>query len=202
MTAADPDYPAHLLARTPAPPYRGEGPHALWHVSEDPSLHRFDPRPSPTGDDDGLMVWALDTRHVPTFWFPRDCPRLCFWPAATTTPEDRERFFGQSALPRVHVMEGSWLDRMRACDLYAYRLPAEPFRPHSVGGYWIARQTVEAEERVAVGDLLARHAEAGIELRIVPSIWPIRHRVVASTVEFSGSRLRNASPDPGADAVT
>jgi hypothetical protein len=30
--------------RDAAPPYRGEGPHALWHASEDESIHRFDPR--------------------------------------------------------------------------------------------------------------------------------------------------------------
>jgi hypothetical protein len=37
------DYPEHLLAREPAPPYEGEGPFALWHFSEDPSLGRFWP---------------------------------------------------------------------------------------------------------------------------------------------------------------
>ena len=38
-------YPEHLLAREPAPPYAGEGPFALWHFSEDPSLGFFEPRP-------------------------------------------------------------------------------------------------------------------------------------------------------------
>jgi hypothetical protein len=27
------DYPEHLLAREPAPPYNGEGAFALWHFS-------------------------------------------------------------------------------------------------------------------------------------------------------------------------
>jgi len=36
------DYPEHLLAREPAPPYDGEGPFALWHFSEDPSLGRWE----------------------------------------------------------------------------------------------------------------------------------------------------------------
>ena len=49
---------------------------------------------------------------------------------------------------------------------------------------------------MTVGDLLDRHAAAGIELRIVPSIWPFWRRVTASTVEFSGSRLRNAADHP------
>jgi hypothetical protein len=30
----------------------------------------------------------------------------------------------------------------------------------------------------------------------VPSIWPFWRRVTASTVEFSGSRLRNAADHP------
>jgi hypothetical protein len=65
-----------------------------------------------------------------------------------------------------------------------------------VGGYWVTSETVESVERVEVGDLLARHAAAGIELRITPSIWPFWRRVAGSTVEFSGSRLRNAAPQP------
>ena len=39
----DAEYPEHLLAREPAPPYEGEGPFALWHFSENPSLVRFRP---------------------------------------------------------------------------------------------------------------------------------------------------------------
>ena len=47
-----------------------------------------------------------------------------------------------------------------------------------------------------LGDLLARHADAGIELRMVDNLWPLWERVVASTLEFSGIRLRNAKPRP------
>jgi hypothetical protein len=53
---------------------------------------------------------------------------------------------------------------------------------------------VELLERVELGDLLALHAAAVIELRIVPSIWPLWDRVVTSTLEFSVLRLRNADP--------
>jgi hypothetical protein len=190
------EYPEHLLAREAAPPYRSEPPFALWHFSEDPSLHRFEPRPTATYPDTNL-VWAVDSRHAPMFWFPRDCPRGCIWPVSTTTEEDQERFFGQGAAPRVHVMEASWLDRMRDVALYAYRLPAQAFRAHhAVGGYWIADEPVEATGREPVTDLIGRHAAAGIELRITPSIWPFWRRVTRSTVEYSGSRLRNSAPHP------
>jgi hypothetical protein len=111
----------------------------------------------------------VDTRHAPLFWFPRDCPRGCIW-ATTTTTGGR---------------------------LYACRLPAGPFRPHEVvGGYWVTEERVRATDRVVVDDLLGRHARAGIELRITPSIWPFWRQVADSTVGFSGSRLRNTAPHP------
>jgi hypothetical protein len=115
----DDDYPVHLLKREPAPPYDGEGPFALWHFSEDPSLGQLRPRTTPTNPQAPTVVWAVDTRHAPMFWFPRDCPRGCIWPKATTSEEDRERFFGQTASRRVHVIESAWLERMRECQLRA-----------------------------------------------------------------------------------
>jgi hypothetical protein len=66
-------------------------------------------------------------------------------------------------------MEAAWLGRMRDCRLYAYRLPAGAFRPHEVGGYWVADKPVDAIEQVVIAN---------------------------STVGFSGSRLRNSAPHP------
>jgi Family of unknown function (DUF6886) len=189
-------YPAHLLAREPAPPYQGEGPFALWHFSEDPSLGQFLPHTPATNPHAPPLVWAVDTRHAPMFWFPRDCPRGCIWPGSATTASDRERFFGHSATSRIHVIESGWLERVQACRLYAYRLPTGPFRPYEVGGYWVTDQQVEAIERITVDNLLGQHARAQIELRITPSIWPFWRQVANSTAEFSGSRLRNAAPHP------
>jgi len=45
--------------REPAPPNSAEGPHALWHVSEERDIRRFEPRP---GSDGTPVVWAIDTR--------------------------------------------------------------------------------------------------------------------------------------------
>jgi len=47
---------------------------------------------------------------------------------------------------------------------------------------------------VELHDLIGRHVDAGIELRIVPELWPLWERVIVSTLEFSGIRLRNLKP--------
>lgn len=199
------------MTRPPAPPYRGEGPHALWHVSEDSAIARFEPRPStaigltrredgsvvpmPTGDTGEPLVWAVDTRHLPMYWFPRDCPRGTFWARPETTDADVEMFLDGDRSGRVHAVESAWLERIRVARVFAYRVPEATFRPHAtVGGYWVSASAVKPIERVELSDLLTRHADAGIELRIVPSIWPLWDRVIASSLEFSGMRVRNAGP--------
>ena len=166
----------------PAPRYAGEGPHALWHVSEDDSIVRFEPR-------DG-RVWAIDTRHLPLYWFPRDCPRATFWADSTTTDEDVVRFLGGDRGRRVHVVEPRWLDRMRTARVVAYRLPEDGFERWD--RFWISDRTVEPLEVVELGDLVERHATAGIELRSGP-LFPLWDEVVQSSLDYSGIRLRNAT---------
>ncbi len=53
----------------------------------------------------------------------------------------------------------------------------------------------DARDRVTLGDLVGRHAAAGIPLGMAPNIWPLWD-AVASTLEFSGIRLRSARPHP------
>jgi hypothetical protein len=182
------------VTRAPAPPYLGEGPHALWHVSEDPSITRFEPHMAATASDDEPRVWAIDTRHLPLYWFPRDCPRATYWAGETTSDDDVERFLVGDRSRRVHVCEGDWLERFRSATLCLYRLPADSFEPDPDGttGYWIARAPVVPLERLHLNDLPLRHVEAGIELRVAPSLRSLWDRVVASTLDFSGIRLANA----------
>ena len=150
---------------------------------------------SETAEEREPLVWAIDTRHLPLYWFPRQCPRATYWADSSTDPADSARLLGGAS--RVHAIERGWLERMRTTAVFAYRLPEQPFEPHpEVGGYWVARTRVEPEEVEALGDLVARHERAAIELRVLPNLWPLWDEVVESTLEYSGMRLRNALPPP------
>jgi hypothetical protein len=178
--------------REPAPPYAGEGPHALWHVSDNASIDRFEPRRSADGPE---LVWAVDTRHLPLYWFPRECPRGTFWADSRTTAADRDAFLGAAA--RVHAIQRDWLAAMEAARLALYRLPEETFRPHpDVGGYWISSEAQAPVELIELSNLCKAHDEAQIALRVVDDLWLLWERVIASSLEFSGIRLRNLRTAP------
>jgi len=179
--------------RAPPPPYRGEGPHALWHVSDDFGILRLEPRVS-AATPELELVWAVDTRHLPLFWFPRECPRGTFWAGEDTTDEDVEYFLSGKRDLRVHAVDTDWEQRLRDGKVIAYRVPEASFEPDpAVTGYWRSRSGVTPTEVVVITDFIGRHAEAGIELRVVLDLWSVWDRIVASTLEFSGIRLRNAT---------
>lgn len=184
------DYP--LAAIGLVRPADGE----VLHFSEDPSITEFTPHVAATAQQPQKYVWAVDYDRAPAYWFPRSCPRILTWANSETTAADRELFLGASR--RVHAIEYSWLSIMQSMVLYAYRFAASDFtplgapEPHAMVATVTVRPLGRPEK---VGSLLAAHEAAGIELRVMPTLWPYWTRVIASTVGFSGIRLRNARPD-------
>lgn len=177
------------------------GPGQVLHFSEDPTITLFVPHVAATARRPEPYVWAVDRDHSPSYWFPRQCPRAMAWVRSGTTDADRDRIIGAGCGARVHAIEYGWLDALRTVRLYAYRLPADRFRPVDVDD----PHAQVATEPVAplcppepVGDLLRCHADAGIQLRILDNLWPFWDQVTASTVSFSGIRLGNARPRPAA----
>ena len=167
----------------------------LYHFSKEPDIRVFEPRPSSIAD--GAYVWAIDEWHAPMYYFPRDCPRACFWPGPQTTAEDRERWFGGINAKMVIAVESAWLDRIRATRLYRYVLSQDGFELHdATAGHWLSRSAATPLAVEPVGDLLAALASESVDLRITPALTDLWSRVTASTLEFSGTRLRNAQGWP------
>jgi hypothetical protein len=116
-------------------------------------------------------------------------------------PEAGAALLGLGGAHRLHAIEAGWLDRFRACHLYAYEFDAAGFRPKvAEAGYWVTRFEVSPSSVMPVGDLLARHIDAGIELRIVQNLWPLIDAIVSSGLEFSIIRKANALPRQKAGA--
>lgn len=167
----------------------------LYHFSEEPDIRVFVPRAPRERPHIEALVWAIDEWHAPMYYVPRQCPRACFWPSDRTTDDDRERWFGSVEVRMIIAVESAWLERIRTTTLYRYTMPGAPFEQarDDSSGHYVTRETVEPLSVEPVGDLLDAIAAANVELRITPSLIELWQRVIVSTLEFSGTRLRNAA---------
>ena len=66
-------------------------------------------------------------------------------------------------------------------------------------GAMFQERAVEPVAVTAREDLLQLHRCAGIELRLVPSLWPVHDLAVSEAWDFSMVRMRNAQPRTSQD---
>jgi hypothetical protein len=139
-------------------------------------------------------VWAIDRERAPLYWFPRDCPRIAVYPFHEGQRAAFQARFTTSAW-RIHAIESEWLERMRAAQIYRYEFDAAAFSPwEDANGQWISASEVVPSSVTPMGALLGAHAEAAIELRLVPSLWSLHDVVRESGFDFSIVRMHNAQP--------
>jgi hypothetical protein len=170
-------------------------PERLFHFSDDPGITRFEPRPPPSASSGVTdhVVWAVGERLRHNYLLPRDCPRVTFYAGPESLPVDVERLLGHTGARHVVAIEARWMPALLQCRLYQYELPPATFVSIDAGaGYAISRAPVVPLGMVAIDDLLGELLACDIELRVMPSLWPLCDAVVASSLHFSCIRMRNA----------
>ena len=171
----------------------------LFHVSEDGHIDIFWPRPlsAPAKGAPDFAVWAIDEDHLPNYLLPRDCPRVTFRTALASKSDDVEAFFDNTQARRMIVVEQDWLGRILNTPLHVYELPPAPFSLLDVSaGYYVAQEPVVPLSVRKVSEPREEIEKRGCKLRLVPNLWPIRDRVMRSTLDYSIIRMRNARPQP------
>jgi uncharacterized protein DUF6886 len=168
------------------------GARDVLHFSEDPTITVFEPRVAATAAQSTPYVWAVEAARAPDYWFPRECPRAMAWAVDSMTAEDRAVVLGVA--DRVHVIEYGWLSRLQTARVYVYRFSRRDFEPLELHAYVATHPVRPLAPPEPVGDLLALHEGAGIELRVTTALWPFVDLAAASTAGFSGIRLHNARP--------
>jgi hypothetical protein len=170
----------------------GNAPLRLFHVSEQGGIDRFEPRVAAGAGAAGpSLVWAVDFDHLPNYVLPRDCPRVCFRPAAETTAADRTRFFPSSSYPVV-VIEAGWLERAEAAVLRLYELPPSGFQLQDANaGYFVSTVAVKPLVCRRIERPVRELATLGAELRVVTDLSAMAAMVARSSISFSCIRMRH-----------
>ncbi len=167
---------------------------ALFHFSDDPAIVEFIPRESRLGEP---LVWAIEEAQAWMYCVPRECPRACFWAGPQTCAADVERFLGGERDRKLMYIEERWRARVAGASLWRYALPVDTFRHHDdVAGHWVSQVAVRPIGLELATDLPARIASAGVDLRMLPSLVGLWQEGIASSLVFSGTRLRNCHDAP------
>ncbi len=166
----------------------------LFHVSDDPDIEVFEPRPHATWPDLGRRVWAIEERLLHNYLLPRDCPRVTFYATDTSTDADVEGYLGGNRTKHVVRVEEAWMDRIKTARLYLYELPPLEFSCFDEGaGYWVNQAAVTPANITEVSDLPRAIADRMIDFDALPNLWALHDAVAASTLQFSMIRMRFAA---------
>lgn len=165
-------------------------PRRVYHVSEASSIERFTPQQSSDGID---RVWSISDARLHNYLLPRDCPRVTFYAAETTSQADARRFLPDRNAESVIAIEQRWLHRVVNTRLRLYVFDATPFKLHDpIAGYYVTRQPVEPLMELAVDDPLGVLLARNVEFRVLASLVTLRAAVIESTLAFSIIRWVNA----------
>ena len=165
----------------------------VYHFSEEPGIELFEPRTLPASPGGAPCVWAVHPAAAWTYYFPRDCPRILAWPLPSTTPADIAEWSGEGPARPVACIEATWLARMSTTRLYQYAFDPGPFQRLAADPWMlVAHEPLVPIQVTPLGDLVQELADAGVELRVMPSLLPFRN-AWETTMHISGIRLRNAA---------
>ena len=128
----------------------------LFHISEEPGIQLFEPRPSPSHFDgiNGDVVFAIAENLLHNYLLPRDCPRVTWYAGAKTTDADKEYFVGNSAASYIVAVESGWYKRIKETTLYCYEFPADDFTLiDECAGYYISYHRVVPISVKSISDI-------------------------------------------------
>jgi hypothetical protein len=165
----------------------------LFHVSEEPAIRHFEPRPDRFGNP---RVWAVCESRLQNYLLPRDCPRVTYYARSCTSKQDVERYLADAR--SVVAIESAWLQRSRDTRLFVYELDPHSFQcVDEIAGYYACDSGVRPITESTIDSPLEAITNRGTELRVQPSLWYLREAVAVSTLGYSVIRMRNAQAPPG-----
>lgn len=101
----------------------------LYHVSEEPGIEIFTPRPSPQAYNKitGNVVFAISDNMLHNYLLPRDCPRVTYFAKENSLKTDIETYIGDTDKRYIINIEKSWIERVKNAKLYLYDFPVDSF---------------------------------------------------------------------------
>jgi hypothetical protein len=166
----------------------------LFHLSEDPYIDRFVPRPVPNPSAWPAItfpvVWAISGEMVPNYYFPRNCPRVCRMLGPLCSAEEISLFKAWGASRAVIFVDESRQAEIARTVLYRYELdPSHFYTLDDEAGYFVSSQVEIPLKKQKIADLPQQLRQCGVKLQFVTDLEPFRAENASSNYRFSNIRM-------------
>lgn len=165
----------------------------LFHVSENPDIKTFIPRPSPSyfKEITGNVVFAINDRLLHNYLLPRDCPRVCYYARQDSSTVDIANYISPSG-NFVMALEYKWKPIVEQTVIYLYELPAQTFTLlDECAGYYISYEPANPLSVKPVTNLLEEITKRNVTVKFVETLKPLSEMIKNSTLNYSIIRMRN-----------
>ena len=166
----------------------------LFHISDDATLTRFEPQSADTKIWPQLTrsyVWVVSDEMVHNYFFPRNCPRVCWMIGPDTTQEEKDRFRSVGDQRAIIAVEQGWKERIATCTLCQYEFSPRNFYPIDYcAGYYISEQTEIPVATKTLRKPLDLLAERGVRVEFHDDLESVRQMTANSNYRFSNIRMR------------
>jgi hypothetical protein len=176
----------------------------LFHYSEQSDLKVLHPRSPLRHPNSELLVYAIDEWHSPLYLFPRECPRIGWWPIATTTEKDRQSLVNESTQSMKIAIDRSWMHRWLSGTIYEYTFDAIGFENTGDHGVHVNQRATQVRLARRIDDLrsesIRRHAKVEIVESLVrwsTQFYDFDNQRFTTTLHVSMIRMSNLDGWPG-----
>lgn len=160
-------------------------PAVVLHYSEDASIEVFEPHVPSTGSTSDPLVWAIEPRYAPLYWFPRDCPRVAVWANDVAQQAALTARWGTTS-ERIQFADRADEEWIRSTPLFEYSFDPDDFDAWpDAEGQWISTRALRPRARRPLPDAADVQRSAGIDLRFVDNLDAVRATVIESGLPFS-----------------
>lgn len=164
----------------------------LFHISEEPDIKVFHPRPSPQFYQSIKVdvVFAISDRLLHNYLLPRNCPRVTYYKGIHTSQEDLNKFFDKSSADYIINVEEAWKEKIQNVSLYKYEFAQDNFTLlDETAEYYISSESEVPINVTEITDVTAEIVKRNAELRFLPEIKSIASEIVNSSLKFSIIRM-------------
>lgn len=166
----------------------------LFHISESPNIDAFFPRPAKKTSWPSLTekyVWAISDEMIANYYFPRDCPRVCWRVGKKTNYEELTTFRLAGDQRALIAIEEKWKHKLIQTTIYRYEFYPDHF--YSIdenAGYYISQSIEYPIEKVEISGPIDMLYAEGVKLIILPDLTEIANIITNSTYRYSIIRLK------------